>query len=269
MMTARAPRETSSTRGAFGIEKDLPMIESLKRLEYGCRWTWIGLATIACAAWAELAALFAPRRRRREIYLRAARRWGRIFLAGNRCTLEGAAHVPRGAAVIYASNHQSAFDIPLFHALLPAGFRWMAKRAFFSWPFIGRALGRMGAIPVTPGSVSDARGSWREAVAALKEGESLVIFPEGTWGDRDGRMLPFQKGVIRIAREAGVPVVPVTIEGSNRVNPPRTKEIHPGAIRMTIHPPLGPASWEGVTDEAWLETLRERIAEAASGTSIP
>jgi 1-acyl-sn-glycerol-3-phosphate acyltransferase len=260
MMTPGARRERISADESSKIEKDPQMAASLKRIEYGCRWASIGLATIACAVWAELGTRFAPRRARREIYLRVARRWGRIFLAGSRCTLEGAANIPRGAAVIFASNHQSAFDIPLFHALMPVSFRWMAKRAFFSWPFIGRALERTGAIPVTPGSISDARGSWREAVEALEEGERLVIFPEGTWGDREGRMLPFQKGLIRIAREAGVPVVPVTITGSNRVNPPRTKEIHPGPIKMIVHPPMGPASWEGVSDEAWLETLRERIA---------
>lgn len=238
------------------------MIETMKRLEYACRWTRIGLATIGCAALAEIEALFAPRRAKRDVYDRAARRWGRIFLAGNRYALEGADNIPRDEAVIFASNHQSAFDIPLFHALLPVSFRWMAKRALFSWPFIGRALERTGAIPVNRGSVADARGAWREAVERLRGGESLVIFPEGTWGGRDGRMLQFQKGIIRIAREAGVPVVPVTITGSNRVNPPRTKEIHPGSMRMIVHPPMGPESWEGVSDEAWLGELRARIASA-------
>jgi 1-acyl-sn-glycerol-3-phosphate acyltransferase len=98
-------------------------------------------------------------------------------------------------------------------------------------------------------------------VEALMSGHNLVIFPEGTWGDRDGKMLPFQRGVIRIARQANVPVVPVTITGSNKVNPPRTKEIHPGAIRMIIHPPLGPDTWKSVSDDEWLGRLRDCSAE--------
>ena len=122
----------------------------------------------------------------------------------------------------------------------------------------------MQAIGVVPGSRSEIRGAWQEAVEALRSGHNLVIFPEGTWGDREGRMLSFQKGVIRIAREANVPVVPVTIAGSNRVNPPRTKEIHPGAIRMIVHPPMGPDTWEGISDDAWLEKLRNTIASALS-----
>jgi 1-acyl-sn-glycerol-3-phosphate acyltransferase len=236
--------------------------EQLNRLGYGCRWLWIGMATIASVGGVELCAFFAPRRARPDLYLRFARRWGRLFLLGNRCSLDGAENIPRDAGVVFASNHQSAFDIPLFHALIPVGFRWVSKRAFFSWPFIGRALRNMQAIGVVSGNRSEIRGAWREAVEALRAGHNLVIFPEGTWGDREGRMLPFQKGVIRIAREANVPVVPVTIAGSNRVNPPRTKEIHSGAIRMTIHPAMRPETWDGISDEVWLEKLRNTIAEA-------
>jgi 1-acyl-sn-glycerol-3-phosphate acyltransferase len=228
---------------------------------YCCRWLWIGLATIACACGAGLCAMRAPRRARTDLYLRFARRWGKLFLLGIRCSLDGAPHIPRDCAAIFASNHQSAFDIPLFHALMPVPFRWMSKRAFFSWPFVGRALRNMGAIGVSPGSRSEIRRSRQEAVEALRAGHNLVIFPEGTWGDREGKMLPFQKGVISIAREAGVPVVPVTIAGSCKVNPPRTREIHRGSIKMTVHPPMGPDTWEGISDDAWLERLRRTIAE--------
>ncbi len=245
------------------------MRKQLKRIEYGCRWLWIGLATAASAGGAGLCALFAPRPARADLYARFARRWGRLFLLGVRCSLEGASHIPRDTAVIFASNHQSAFDIPLFHALLPAPFRWMSKSAFFSWPFIGRALRNMNAVGVNRGSRAAARRSWQEAVEALRAGHNIVIFPEGTWGDGEGRMLPLQKGVISIAREANVPVVPVTIAGSCKVNPPRTREIHRGAIRMTIHPPMGPDTWEGVSDVAWLEKLRERIAEGLEHGAAP
>lgn len=234
----------------------------LNRFGYYCRWLWIGLATVACAGGAELCALFVPRRARADLYRRFARRWGRLFLLGVRCSFDGAQHIPRDGAVIFASNHQSAFDIPLFHALMPVPFRWMSKSAFFSWSFVGRALRNMKAIGVNAGSRSAIRRSWQEAVEALRSGDRIVIFPEGTWGDREGRMLPFQKGVISIAREANVPVVPITIAGSNRVNPPRTREIHRGSIRMTIHPSLGPGTWEGLSDDAWLEKLRSTIAGA-------
>jgi len=224
-----------------------------------CRWLWIVLATVALVSAAELRALLAPPAAKGRVHARFARVWGRLFLLGNPLSIEGAERIPRDRAVIFASNHQSAFDIPAFHALLPVRFRWVAKRDFFSWPFVGRALSRMGGIRIRAGSRADVREAWEEAAAALATGDNLVIFPEGTWGDREGRMLPFQRGVVRIAREANVPIVPITIVGSNRVNPPRTREIHRGAIRMIVHPPMEPAAWRSATDDEWLAALRERI----------
>ena len=234
-----------------------------------CRWLWIALATVASTAYFQIRTAFTPRRVRPDAYARLAGLWGKLFLLGIRCSIEGDHQIPRDRAVIFASNHQSAFDIPLFHALMPVTFRWMAKRAFFSWPFVGRALKSMKAISVNPGSRAEIRRSWQEAIDTLKAGHNLVIFPEGTWGDREGRMLPFQKGVIRIAREADVPVVPVTIVGSNRVNPPRTKEIHSGTIRMIVHPPMEPATWRDVSDDVWLSILRDRIAENLEHGAAP
>jgi 1-acyl-sn-glycerol-3-phosphate acyltransferase len=225
----------------------------LNRLECCFRWLWIVLATVASIPYVEMRTLLAPRRVRPELYARHAGLWGKLFLAGICCRLEGAHHIPRDTAVLFASNHQSFFDIPLFHALMPVTFRWMSKSAFFSWPFIGWALRSMKAIRVDPGSPAGARRSWQEAVETLKAGHNLVIFPEGTWGDLEG--------VIRIARQANVPVVPITIVGSNRVNPPRTKEIHPGTIRMIVHPPMGPDTWRDMSDDEWLGRLRDCIAE--------
>ena len=248
----------------------MALSKPLNYLQSCVRWLWIVLVTAACVLHAQMLAPFTPRRKRQEIYARRAHLWARLLLAGMRCSLEGANNIPRDSRVLFASNHQSFIDIPLFHALMPVTFRWIAKRAFFSWPLIGRALRNMKGIEIDPGGQAAVRRSWEEAVEALRAGHNLVIFPEGTWGDREGRMLPFQRGVIRIAREADVPVVPVTIIGANRVNPPRTKEIHRGAMRMIVHPPLWPDSWRDVSDEDWLALLRERIAENLDhGTAPP
>jgi len=234
----------------------------LNTLTSYCHWLWIVLATVTSIGYLEVRTAFTPRRVRPDLYARLAGLWGRLFLVGIRRSLEGAHHIPRDTAVIFASNHQSTFDIPLFHALMPVTFRWISKRDFFSWPFVGWSLKSMKAISIYPASPREVRRSQREAVETLLAGHNLVIFPEGTWGDREGRMLPFQRGVIGIARQANVPVVPVTIVGSNRVNPPRTKEIHPGPIRMIIHPPLGPDTWQNIPDDVWLGRLRDCIAES-------
>ena len=247
----------------------LSFSDPLDRAISFCRWLWIALDTVVLVSAAELFTALVPRRARPMVYTRFARAWGRLFLLGTSLSIEGADRIPRSRAVVLASNHQSAFDIPAFHALLPVRFRWVAKRDFFSWPFVGRALSRLGGIRIRPGSHADVRGAWEEAVAALAAGDNLVIFPEGTWGDREGRMLPFQRGIVGIAREANVPIIPITIVGSNTVNPPRTREIHRGAIRLTVHPPMEPAAWRGATDEEWLAALRECIGRTLERGAAP
>ena len=209
------------------------------------------------------------RDKKAERYCRLAHNWGIHFLRGNRISIEDAHLIPRNEAVILASNHQSSFDIPLFHALIPVTFRWMSGDKFFSWPFIGWALRSMGAISVSKDKPARIRWAWEQAIATLKAGRNIVIFPEGTWGDRKGRMLRYKRGVIRIAREANVPVVPITIKGSNEVNPPFTKEIHPGEIHMIVHQPMGPDSWEGLSDDEWLEMLRARIGAPLEHGAAP
>ncbi|UCF06380.1 MAG: 1-acyl-sn-glycerol-3-phosphate acyltransferase [bacterium] len=232
----------------------------MKSLLNHWRWMRIALVTITCISYCELRTALVPRSRKFHLYTELMRFWGSWFLLGNRYTIEGTGNIPRNDAVVFASNHQSIFDIPLFHALLPAPFRWMSREDLFSWPFIGRALRSMKGIPVYRDSHARNRLAWEQGIDTLKNGHSIVIFPEGTWGDREGRMRPFKKGILRISREAGVPVVPVTIVGSNEVNPPFTRKIHPGAIRMIVHPAMGPDTWEGVQDEDWLEELRTCIA---------
>jgi 1-acyl-sn-glycerol-3-phosphate acyltransferase len=236
---------------------------------HAARWIRIGLVSIVDITSAEIRTAFIPRDQRIERYCHLARSWGRRFLRGNRISIEGADLIPRNKAVILASNHQSSFDIPLFHALIPVIFRWMSGDKFFSWPFIGRALRSMGAISVAKDKPARIRRAWEQAIATLRVGGNIAMFPEGTWGDREGRMLKFKRGVIRIAREANVPVVPITIMGSNEVNPPFTKEIHPGEIRMIVHSPLRPDSWEGLLDDEWLDILRNTIGAPLEHGSEP
>jgi 1-acyl-sn-glycerol-3-phosphate acyltransferase len=223
------------------------------------RWLRIAFVTIACISYCELRTAFTPRSIKPRLYADLMRRWGSWFLRGIRYALEGAGNIPRSEAVIFASNHQSVFDIPLFHALLPVPFLWMSRNDLFSWPFVGAALRSMKGIPVFRGGRAWNRTALEQGIDALRRGYSIVMFPEGTWGDGEGRMRPFKKGIIRLSREADVPVVPVTIVGSNEVNPPFTREIHPGEIRMIVHPPMGPDTWKGIPDGEWLEGLRARI----------
>jgi len=237
----------------------------MENVKSGLGWARIITVSLFCLLAFELMTLFSSGKDRQDKYLRLMRVWGRLFLMGADISLSGEANIPSGEAVIFASNHQSYFDIPLFHALSPVPFRWMSRHDLFSTPFIGRTLKRIGAVEVARHDRKKAARSAIRVVDMLSSGSSVVIFPEGTWGDEEGRMREFKRGVIRIARKTGAKVVPVTIIGANRVNPPHTKLIRYGNIKMIIHPPMGPETWHDKPDDVWLLELRETIASALDG----
>lgn len=164
--------------------------------------------------------------------------WGRmgLFLAGVRIEVIGADLLP-DRTVIFMPNHQSQFDIPALFAGVPVPFRWMAKKELFRIPFLGMAMRRSGYIPVDR---EDRKGSLRglsEAAERIASGASVVIFPEGTRSP-DGNLLPFKKGGFLIALQSKVPVVPVTLQGGDRIMPKGNISFRPGTIRLQFHPPI-------------------------------
>jgi 1-acyl-sn-glycerol-3-phosphate acyltransferase len=166
------------------------------------------------------------------------RAWARCVLAavGVEVEVRGAEHVPAGAAV-YAANHGSALDIPILLARLPADFRMIHKSSLSSVPVLGWSLRFAGHIAIDRRHPFSARRSLQTAVRTLREGASLAVFPEGT-RSADARVRPFKRGSFVLAIEAGAPVVPVSLDGVKRVVPRGISTLRPGAVRMTIHPPI-------------------------------
>lgn len=169
-----------------------------------------------------------------------ARLWARIclLLAGTRVTLYGAEHLPPGP-VIFMSNHQSGFDIPTLLAVLPRRACWIVKKELFSIPIFGNAMARGGYIPLDRRDAHQALKSMEKALDVIRSGKSVLIFPEGT-RTTDFRLLPFKRGGFMLAQRSGAPVVPVTINGSARVNPAGSRRLYPGGITVTLHPPIMP-----------------------------
>jgi 1-acyl-sn-glycerol-3-phosphate acyltransferase len=171
-----------------------------------------------------------------------ARLWARItlFLASTRVTLHGSEHLPRGP-VIFMSNHQSGFDIPTLLATLPRETCWIVKKELFDIPIFGTSMKYGGYIPLDRRDAHKALKSMEKAAEVIRSGKSVVIFPEGT-RSKDLRLLPFKRGGFMLALKAGVPVVPVTINGSGKVTPAGSLRLHGGYISVTLHPPIMPAA---------------------------
>jgi 1-acyl-sn-glycerol-3-phosphate acyltransferase len=189
------------------------------------------------------------------------RRWSRWFLRipPVRFDVEGIEHVDPDTRYVVASNHQSTFDIPLLLWALPIKGRFLTKQELFKIPVVGRAMSRVGMIKINRESGGSSRVAIKEGVIlAAERGYSLIVFPEGTRGS-DGELLPFKKGGFRIAIDAQLPVLPVIIEGNDRISKPGSKIFHPGRARVRILPPV---PTEGLTNRDNLNDLF-RSTEAA------
>jgi len=136
----------------------------------------------------------------------------------------------------------------------------MAFEQAFEWRFIGPLITYLGAFPVSV-EVGTTLSAMKRALQALKDGAILVVFPEGAREFANGELLEFKEGVVRLASQAKVPILPVTISGGNRVWPQGQK--YPKIFRrvtVTYHPLLRVDSEEDL--DAINERLRETIASA-------
>jgi 1-acyl-sn-glycerol-3-phosphate acyltransferase len=190
-----------------------------------------------------------------------ARLWARFGLALNNTPVKmrGAEHLPDGPFILM-SNHQSNFDILALIATIPHRVYWIAKKELFDIPLFGSSMRRGGYIPLDRSDGRKALKSMENAAAIIRKGSSVVMFPEGT-RSRDGQLLPFKRGGFMLAVRAGVPVIPVTINGSGKVNPGGRVKLYSGGITLTLHPRVTlPEAMKKGEAELWLmETVRSVI----------
>jgi 1-acyl-sn-glycerol-3-phosphate acyltransferase len=168
-----------------------------------------------------------------------ARAWGWLIArsSGVRVALSGVDHIDRGKPYILMANHQGAFDIFVLLAYLPIHFKWLAKEELFRIPIFGWAMGAAGYISIDRKGKKKALESIENAVTKIREGASVLVFPEGTRSP-DGKIHPFKKGGFTLAIKAGVPIIPISIRGSRDVLPRGSFRVKPGEIEIAIGKPI-------------------------------
>lgn len=168
-----------------------------------------------------------------------ARLWSRLILATSGCKLrvEGLENVDLSQPYIYASNHQSAFDIPALYVGLPVQFRIMAKKELFVYPFMGWHMKRSGQIPIERENARSSLKSLARASETVRSGTPLFVFPEGG-RTPDGTIKPFMSGAFYVAIRAGVPIVPMAIVGTYEILPMNSYVIRPHPIRLIVGKPI-------------------------------
>ena len=181
-----------------------------------------------------------------------------LWVAGAKLEVEGAENVDARRPTLYASNHQSAIDIPALFVALPVDLRFVAKEQLRWVPLVGWYIQIAGHILVDRSNRARAIASLDRAAERIRRRQiSLIVFPEGTRSP-DRRILPFKHGPFGLALKAQIPVVPVTIEGSAEVMPRASWRIRRGTVRVRIGAPLEVEHFD-VNDRAGLA----RVARAA------
>jgi 1-acyl-sn-glycerol-3-phosphate acyltransferase len=197
-----------------------------------------------------------------RIYDWGARWWSRsvLWACGARLQVEGKEHLANLGPAFLLGNHQSALDIPILVVLMGGRVRFLAKKSLFRVPLFGAVIRRCGNVPIDRANVRATRTSLTEGLAAL-EGRSLSLaaFPEGTRSE-DGGLLPFRRGTLKVCQEAGLPIVPVVIDGSRAVLRRGRWRLHPGLVRIIVSPAIAAADVRSLSPNELHDRVRAAIA---------
>jgi fatty-acyl-CoA synthase len=162
-------------------------------------------------------------------------------LVGCRVRVVGREHMDYPGAKIYASNHTSYFDVLALMLGLGVPYRFVAKMEVRGMPFIGTFLQKMGHLSFDRTDAESRLRQAREMEEFLKRGESLFVFPEGTFSPEEG-VRPFQLGAFKAAVDTGAPIVPVSLAGSRKFLRDGTYLPRPTNVTITLSSPILPNS---------------------------
>lgn len=210
------------------------------RLWLGWTLVWAGLVSLVQIGPNLLALAVWPTARTFWRWLRA---WSRLVLggAGIRVDARGA---PASGPAVYVANHQSMLDIPVLTVAIGAPFVFVARAGLGRLPVVGAVLRHSRCVLVDRRAPGGAEAALAEAAERLAAGEAVLFFPEGTrsYGADLG---PFYPGAFRLAERAGVPVVPVAVDGAWRLVNERERTARPGRVRVRIGDPISAGAAAG------------------------
>jgi 1-acyl-sn-glycerol-3-phosphate acyltransferase len=195
--------------------------------------------------------------------LKIARIWakGILFVASIKVKVNYHPEFYREKNYIYMSNHMSNFDIPVLLAHLPTHLRWLAKAELFKIPIFGSAMKTAGYISIDRSDRRSALKSLNQAAKNIKEGVPVLIFPEGT-RSKENAIQPFKKGGFILAVDAGVPIVPVVIQGTWRIMPKKRFLVRPGKVILEVGKPIKTSSYNRKTKDDLMKHVRSVIIQS-------
>lgn len=200
--------------------------------------------------------------RDRIVYNRA-RVWARNLIkkTGSRVTVTGAENLPENGAILFVSNHQSHFDIPLILGYIPEDLGFVAKIEMLNFKIVNQWMKFMHCIFMDREDVRQAIRVINEGIEVLKSGYNLVLFPEGT-RSVTGELSEFKPGGMRLAVKSGAHIVPVVLHGAKDIMKKGSIAIHPAVVEVEILPPVVLQEGDHKDSIALSQRVHDQIAEA-------
>jgi len=220
------------------------------------------LAISVPPAWAVL--LLLPRGRPSDMW---SKRWARWLIGASGCALavSGGDHVHEDRPVVFVSNHTSYLDSIVLMAALPWPYLFVVAHAYADWPIVGTAVRKAEYITVDRRSAMTRAGSFTVIEAALRNGSSVLIYPEGRRG-RGPLLEPFRAGAFRAAAATRRPVVPISVRGTRFIMRRGVRLLRRGSIDVTIHRPIAPTSSDRREILRLRDAVRSEIEQRVTST---
>ncbi len=190
--------------------------------------------------------------------------WFMLFVTGVHPSIRGREKIVPGQSYVIISNHQSQYDILALVTQLGLQFRWIIKQELLKVPLFGYALYASRNIFIDRSDTQRSVASIHAGMDRLPPEASVMFFAEGT-RSCDGQIHTFKKGGFILALERGLPILPVTVNGSRKVLPKGSFAFSPGPIEVVVSDPI---PTEGCT-HADLEALIEKTRRAIVATFDP
>ena len=242
-----------NTRTQFDLRPNIGNAAKLKSLlRYALLLPWC----VFMLTMITIAALVRPNT---DLYYKLARWWilGGLWIGGVRTVTYGAEKLDAGKHYVVMANHRSHYDcFAIPRAVFHIETRWVGKRELAKIPIFGTAIRVSGQILINRGNRAEAIEELRRSMG--RRGCTVVFFPEGTRAP-DTRLLPFKKGAAAFAIEAGLPIVPIAVSGTEKVLPRQSLTLVPATVHVMIGDPIDVSGMTPADRGPLTERAREEV----------
>jgi len=187
--------------------------------------------------------------------------WTLMKLGGIKLEISGGENLPVNETVVYMANHQSDIDWPIIFRTIPGEYLFLAKKELFDVPVFGTYMKIQKYIPIERDSIRKSFKTYKDIVALIESGNSIVIYPEGT-RSYNRELQKFKSFSFVFLQEARVRVVPVAIDGSIDIQKKGSRLISPGKVKVTILPPISFDDIYNLPTKEFCSTASNRVRQS-------